>query len=134
MPCRALLLARLSTIQGRYSLMRLHMIGRRDTRGIRLHNGIRCCCMRVKRMRSKNGHLSPGWDRSDHLNNWFSLSPSLFPHLSLLHSFPQYFPLFDSNTAFPILVFPLAGHGFLSSLINYVPLIVRVNNILTMKR
>ena len=69
MPCRVRLSARLSTTRGRYSLMRLHMIGRGDMKGTCLRSGTRFCCIGVRRMRLRNGHRSPGWATSDHPSN-----------------------------------------------------------------
>ena len=104
MQCRVRSSARLSTIRGRYSLMRPHMIGRRGMWGTCLRTGTRCCCMGVRKMRLGNDHPSPGWAKNDRPVN------RSFFRRSLPLSFPSRF--FASASLFAPLPLFLATSPF----------------------
>lgn len=87
MPYQARSSARLLTTRGRYSLMRLRTIGRRDLQGTCLRNGTRCCCMGVRKTRSGNDRPSPGWPTSDYPINRRFLVPA--PPLYFRSSLPS---------------------------------------------
>ena len=103
-------LARLSTILGRYSPMRLHITGRKGTPGTFLCIGTRFYYTGVRKMKLGNDDPSPGWVRNDSpVNRSFSCSshsPLVSPHLVFLSWCPSPSLLSPLHLSSPPLLLP----------------------------